>query len=416
MDLVLGLDRHTLFLYANLAIKGLLPVIVIPLGSSFLEASAFGTLTAYFSVAVIAGFICDYSLNVYGTTELAQLPTDKKSHYIVNLTALKIILGAVLLLVMPVFIGLLKIEGGGIISLLTTIIVVASIFDCNWIFFECKRFDLLFSSALIGLVLGITLPLAFQYSELLDSEMVVALLLSAPLLCMNVASFFFLAKQRLYSVNISRFIEVKVEAIRKAFVQNFVIFSSQIVSAIYSNFASIALVSIGKPELAAVWFALNRLCSAIGTLSLVPLRSCYPDVVRTWTSPKNEPSNALQASSLKFGTIVFCAIFLLGFLPENLLVFIFIDFGLDYFLLVMLLIFGWMQINGPVFTGFYISKNRRNFVLLHTFLAFLILIIFYYPLTEAYGLHGWVLSIILSQIFIFYYTSVIIIRPNKINA
>ena len=407
--------RSLIYLYANLVIRGLLPLIVIPIANLLLDQDAFGKLTALYSVSVIAGFVVDYCVNVYGTTELAQLLHEEKRRYINNLTALKMYIGFFVLIVSVISIVTIKPDFAALLSLFLVITVLSAVLDCNWVFFEAKRFDMLAGSSLCGLIFGFFLTLGIYYIFQISDEVAVALLLCLPLFVINFTSCVLLFQNRLYEIKPEKVFSIEFKQIESALKRNISIFLSQIVSTFYSNFASIGLVAIGKPGLAAAWFALNRLCAGLGTLSLIPLRSIYPDLVAHWGSRPNFKSAVLVECWIKFSVIIISSISVLLLLPKQILEHIFIPFEIDFVLFVMIVLFGLMQINGPVFTGFYITQNKRFLILRHTSICLLILVCFFKYLTLAFNFYGWLFCILLSQLFVTIHTLLIIFFPRNLK-
>ena len=190
------------------------------------------------------------------------------------------------------------------------------------------------------------------------------------------------------------------------------IFISQMVSALYTNSGPIILSFIIGPEVAGIWYIINRMTTAISSISIVPYKAMFPDIVKSWAFKyKSNELNYSAALYLFITMIVYFFIYL--FIKDISEIFFESSEVISFSILLLMIFWTLSQYSGPVLTNYLIVKKKDMKLFFYTLSSLIILIIFSYPLTANFDINGWILTMILSQFIIAIGTIGILIENFK---
>lgn len=399
-----ALNKSFLFsntlIYSTQALKLFFPLLILPFCTSLIGIEKFGIISVELSYVILLSFLIDFSVNVYGPSILASTDLEDRKEVIIRMTGLKFSIAVPICLVILLLNSFLNDFFTISLSIIFVSFVIGTIFDSNWVFLAEKSFFKLFISQLIGILLTLIFAF-FSYKKGFDGILVVSFLLSLPLLISSIASFFILDLPSRFQNRKIPYENFKIQNFINEGLKNKSIFYSQIVSAMYTNSGPILLSFVKGPEVAGIWYILNRITTAISTISIVPYRSLFPDIVGIWSQKK-----PIKSNDLYFSTALYLAIsiisysFIYIFFAEVKMFFIESSEIVKVSTLFLMFIWTLAQLCGPVLTNYLIVKSKNTILFLCNLSSFIFLIIIFYPFTAHYSVNGWIVTMILSQILI----------------
>jgi O-antigen/teichoic acid export membrane protein len=387
-------------IYSTQALKLFFPLLILPFCINLIGIEKFGVVSVELSYVILLCFIIDFSVNVYGPSILASINIDERNIKIIRMTGLKFLIFGVLTLLILCLNLLTRDLLTTSFNIIFLCFAIGSIFDFNWVFLAEKSFAKLFFSQFIGIVFTLITCLIL-YKNNFPASIIVALLLSLPLLISSVISFILIdlpsrfneRKIPMKNFNLRLFIEEGM--LHKK------IFFSQIVSSLYTNSGPILLSFAKSPEIAGIWFIINRITSAVSAVSIVPYKSLFPDIVQVWAKNRYQINYNLNLS-ISLYCLISIFLYIVIFLYFNEVKNFFIGTSELPKKSIVLYMFFWTlaQLSGPVLTNYLIVKTHDNKLFFYNLSSVIILFTIFYPLTAFYSLNGWVLAMILSQSFI----------------
>lgn len=398
----LFLDRNfvlsNFYIYVHSLAKFVIPLVFLPVSVRLVGIDEFGEISAIFSYLTLVCFVIDYSVNVYGSAELLKASVEHKDRLIVGLTMLKAAFFVFILIIHGFYFSIWNSDITPSFVVLFFLMGLAAVFDSNWVFLAEKRFDLLCFSTFFSVgTTGLVSSVAYFYFNA-PAWLTACGLLAMPLFFNSIFSFVVLNRLRLMFCKTQIQSCLRSGDVSKFIFKYFRIFSSQIVSALYTNTGPIILISLSTPSIAGIWFIANRVCGSVGSLALVPYRALFPEIAKTW-SRRGGLSFELVASSSLFLLLVI-AIFSVIFVFQEIFVALLFDASPLISLPILLLMFVWsiLQFNGPVLTSYLISVDRYQSLIIYNTLVFLVMMGGVWPLVTFYGLVGWFMVMIGSQL------------------
>ena len=400
-----------LYIYLTQALKLFFPLLILPISINLIGLEEFGRISVELSYIILISLVVDFSVNVYGPSIIASLKKNDRNFTIYKMSGLKLtialIFSSVLILsnyILPNFYSVSFL-------ILFFCYVTAAVFDCNWVFLAEKSFSKLFLSQFFGIIFSLII-IYFMYLYEVKNIYLVSLLLSLPLLTTSLFSLLLLdIKSRYFSekiktsfLNFGLFISEGKSHVN--------IFISQMVSALYTNSGPIILSFIIGPEVAGIWYIINRMTTAISSISIVPYKAMFPDIVKSWAFKyKSNELNYSAALYLLITMIVYFFIYL--FIKDISEIFFESSEVISFSILLLMIFWTLSQYSGPVLTNYLIVKKKDMKLIFYTLSSLIILIIFSYPLTANFDINGWILTMILSQFIIAVGTIGILIENFK---
>lgn len=402
-----------LFIYLTQALKLFFPLLILPICTNLIGLEEFGRISVELSYVILISLVVDFSVNVYGPSIIASMEKNDRNYTIYKMSGLKFTI-AIIFSIILIFSNFIFPDFYSISLLILFFCFITGVMiDCNWVFLAEKSFSRLFLSQFFGIISSLSI-IYFLYLNELQNIYIVSLLLSLPLLMTSLFSFFLLdIKSRYFSkkintsfLNFGLFISEGKSHIN--------IFISQMVSAIYTNSGPIILSFIIGPEVAGIWFIINRITTAISSISIVPYRALFPDIVKSWASKSK--SHELNYSIVLYCLITFIFYILIYYFVDNVSEIFFESTDVISLGILSLMIFWTLsQYSGPVLTNYLIVKKKDMRLFIYTLSSLIILIILSYPLTLSLKISGWILTMILSQSVIAIGTIGILIENIKTN-
>tara|TARA_Y100000816_G_scaffold263965_1_gene222791 strand:+ start:345 stop:1571 length:1227 start_codon:yes stop_codon:yes gene_type:complete len=381
------------YLVFNQLLKLFFPIVIIPISLKLVGIQEFGNIASYLSIALIFCFITDFGVNIFGPPRLSSSDSNKAVVIFSELTKFKaicLILTQIFFLIYYFFFEKNNIS----LFIIFQFYAVGTFLDSLWYFFGTKNFKKIFLASLLGIVISIALISIFYFLDLINSLQIVTLLFCLPFFITSFLSFFLvlgILKRKAFAH--------KKKFNNSLFSENMRLFISQFISTIYLNIGPIITLNFIGPEASAIWFAINRLSMSLGTFAQVPYKVVFPDIASNYLKNKSKSVLLLKESFAYFFGIVFFGITVF---------FMFFDAFNDYFfdnvltndlgLIFFFSFWSFVQIVGPVVTGYLLVTERSKLIIFINFQVILILLVSFSHFISRYDIYGWYIAICLSQL------------------
>jgi PST family polysaccharide transporter len=395
---LLNKKENYLFYGSNL-IRSIIPILIFPYCLKLIGSNDFGVLSGEYATALLAAFIIDYSVIIYGTAEIAKCENEKRNEKIIQLFALRCTIFFLVMILTLLTSSLLNFSSNLIILVIAA--GLNAVFDISWIYLWNKKFYTFFVSHIIGFGCGIGIFLYLHNLGLIEANNTVLGLIVMPTLLANFLSVVFL---------ICKKENLEIKFINVLSVQNFYdelkskapIFSSQIISALYTSTGPIILNIYDKPDYAALWMIVNRLAIGVGSFATLSIKGSIKEMMLEWSNTDKPITGKSKNYFLTYLLLVSPLILPLIFTPQLIDIYLFgSENKLSIYSRALMAVWVMMPFFAYIVTTFLIYKNKHRKLLYLTGSNLLIYLILSYPLTSIFGFEGFIFTMVFSQIYIF---------------
>jgi O-antigen/teichoic acid export membrane protein len=181
------------------------------------------------------------------------------------------------------------------------------------------------------------------------------------------------------------------------------IFSSQIISALYTTTGPILLNLYGKPDFAGLWLIINRVAIGVGNFAALSVKSSTKDLLLDWNrinGPITEKFSSYFIVYLLFSSVL---ILPLIFIPQYVNYYLFgDDYQLSLVDRILTIMWTLMPFFSYIVTTFLIYKKQYRNLLFLTGSNLMIYFVLSLPLTMTFGFTGFMFVMVISQIYLFF--------------